>query len=105
MISLLASDIFCHLVIALSAHWLVHVLSSNHLSHVLWSCADVKRGCVVAALADRLQLFDLLALWHQGDDGLEHGSHTSGVQGSNYDYLALVSCILTELSDLKAIPG
>ena len=71
---------------------------------MLWSCADVKRGCVVAALADRLQLFDLLALRHQGDDGLEHGSHTSGVQGSNYDYLALVSCILTELSDLKPIP-
>jgi hypothetical protein len=63
-------------VIAFAAHWLIHVLSSDHLSHSLWGCSDMKRRCEVASLADSLELLDLLAFRHESNDSVKHGADT-----------------------------
>ena len=81
-------------------HWFVHVLASYHLSNVLWRCADVKAGGMIASLAYCLQLLDLLALWQQLNDRLEHCPHASDIQSSNYHDLAQISQILAEGGNL-----
>ena len=80
-------------MIALPAHWLVHVLTAYHLSDVLGGCADVETRREIASLADSLQLLHLFALRHQLNDGLKHGAHTSGIQGGYNHHLALVCCV------------
>ena len=88
-------------VIALAAHWLIHVLSSDHLSHSLWGCSDMKRRCEVASLADSLELFDLFAFRHESNDSIKHGAYTSGIQGCHNNHFTLICGKLTEYGDLK----
>jgi hypothetical protein len=87
-------------MIAFSAHWFVHVLASYHLSNVLWRCADVKAGGTIASLTYCLQLLDLLALWQQLNDRLEHGPHASDIQSCNYHDFAQICQVLTEGGNL-----
>ena len=43
---------------------------------------------MIASSADRLELLDLLALWHELDYRVKHRPHTGSVKGSDYDNLA-----------------
>ena len=81
-------------MVALSAHRLVHVLTADHLSDVLGSCADVETRCEIASLADSLEFLNLLTLRHQLHYGLKHSTHTSGIQRGHNHNLPLVGCIL-----------
>ena len=89
-------------MIALAAHWLIHVLSADHLSHSLWGCSDMKWRGEVASLADGLKLFDFFAFGHESDDSVEHGADTSGIQSSHNHYFSLICGKLTEYGDLSS---
>lgn len=87
-------------MIALAAHWLIHVLSADHLSHSLWSCSDMKGRGEVASLADGLELLDLFAFRHESNDSVKHGADTGGIQSRDNYYFTLICGKLTEYGDL-----
>lgn len=97
---LLLPDLLCELVVALTAHGLIHVLPADHLSDMLGRRTDVKGGLMIASLADGLQLLDLLTLRHQVDDGREHGTYTGGVKRCDDYHFTMVGGMLGKSGDL-----